>query len=43
MKHIGEYELRIEAEALRALPDQLAGLTAADFDRLRFVGGKRGL
>jgi arabinose-5-phosphate isomerase len=33
MKHIGENVVRIEAEALRALADRLAGPMAADFDR----------
>src|SRR6266478_9016024 len=31
MKHIGENVVRIEAEALRALADRLAGPMAADF------------
>src|SRR5271167_942103 len=33
MKHVGENVVRIEAEALRALADRLAGAMAADFDR----------
>jgi arabinose-5-phosphate isomerase len=33
MKHIGENVVRIEAEALRALADRLAGPMAADFNR----------
>jgi arabinose-5-phosphate isomerase len=33
MTHIGENVVRIEAEALRALADRLAGPMAADFDR----------
>ena len=33
MKHTGENVVRIEAEALRALADRLAGPMAADFDR----------
>jgi arabinose-5-phosphate isomerase len=33
MKHVGENVVRIEAEALRALADRLAGSMAADFDR----------
>ena len=33
MKHVGEKVVRIEAEALRALADRLAGPMAADFDR----------
>src|SRR3984893_6162811 len=33
MKHVGENVVRIEAEALRALADRLAGPMAADFDR----------
>jgi arabinose-5-phosphate isomerase len=33
MKHVGENVVRIEAEALRALADRLAGRMAADFDR----------
>jgi arabinose-5-phosphate isomerase len=33
MKHIGENVVRIEAEALRALADRLAGSMVADFDR----------
>ena len=33
MKHIGENVVRIEAEALRALADRLAGPMAADFQR----------
>src|ERR1700690_2542819 len=33
MKHAGEKVVRIEAEALRALADRLAGPLAADFDR----------
>jgi arabinose-5-phosphate isomerase len=32
MKHVGENVVRIEAEALRALADRLAGPMAADFD-----------
>ena len=32
-KHVGENVVRIEAEALRALADRLAGPMAADFDR----------
>ncbi len=31
MKHVGENVVRIEAEALRALADRLAGPMAADF------------
>ena len=33
MKHIGENVVRIEAEALRALADRIAGPMAAAFDR----------
>jgi arabinose-5-phosphate isomerase len=33
MKHVGENVVRIEAEALRALADRLAGRMADDFDR----------
>src|SRR5271170_1259667 len=33
MSHAGENVVRIEAEALRALADRLAGPMAADFDR----------
>jgi arabinose-5-phosphate isomerase len=33
MKNIGENVVRIEADALRALADRLAGLMAADFER----------
>ncbi|MFZ3341538.1 MAG: KpsF/GutQ family sugar-phosphate isomerase [Terriglobales bacterium] len=33
MKHVGENVVRIEAEALRALADRLAGPMAAEFDR----------
>ena len=33
MKNIGEKVVRIEAEALRALADRLAGPMAADFER----------
>src|ERR1700686_3825194 len=33
MKHSGENVVRIEADALRALADRLAGPMAADFDR----------
>ena len=33
MKHVGENVVRIEAEALRALADRLAGPMAADFHR----------
>src|SRR5258706_4800142 len=33
MKHIGENVVRIEAEALRALADRLAGPMASDFHR----------
>jgi arabinose-5-phosphate isomerase len=33
MKHAGENVVRIEADALRALADRLAGSMAADFDR----------
>src|SRR6516165_468724 len=33
MKNIGESVVRIEADALRALADRLAGPMAADFDR----------
>ncbi len=43
MKHIGENVVRIEAEALRALADRLAGVMAADFDRaLELMLGCRG-
>src|SRR5450631_1751747 len=43
MKHIGENVVRIEAEALRALADRLAGPMAADFDRaLELLFGCRG-
>src|SRR5882762_5612064 len=34
MKHLGENVVRIEAEALRALADRLAGPMAADFHRV---------
>jgi arabinose-5-phosphate isomerase len=33
MKHVGESVVRIEAEALRALADRLAGSMASNFDR----------
>src|SRR6202140_542431 len=33
MKHVGENVVRIEAEALRALADRLAGPMSANFDR----------
>ena len=33
MKHVGENVVRIEADALRALADRIAGPMAADFDR----------
>jgi arabinose-5-phosphate isomerase len=33
MKHVGENVVRIEADALRALADRLAGPMTADFDR----------
>src|SRR6266446_1651226 len=43
MKHLGENVVRIEAEALRALADRLAGPMAADFDRaLELMFGCRG-
>src|ERR1035441_7251631 len=43
MKHVGENVVRIEAEALRALADRLAGPVAADFDRaLDLMFGCRG-
>ncbi|HMD18328.1 MAG TPA: KpsF/GutQ family sugar-phosphate isomerase [Terriglobales bacterium] len=43
MKHSGEKVVRIEAEALRALADRLAGAMAADFDRaLELMFGCRG-
>src|ERR1700720_1094325 len=43
MKHIGENVVRIEAEALRALGDRLAGPRAAEFDRaLDLMFGCRG-
>src|SRR5271154_3559229 len=43
MKHVGENVVRIEAEALRALADRLAGPMAADFDRaLDLLFGCRG-
>ncbi len=43
MKHIGENVVRIEAEALRALADRLAGPMASDFDRaLDLLFGCRG-
>jgi arabinose-5-phosphate isomerase len=43
MKHVGENVVRIEAEALRALADRLAGPMAADFDRaLDLMFGCRG-
>jgi hypothetical protein len=40
---VGEKVVRIEAEALRALADRLAGPMAADFDRVWNLEGKRGL
>jgi hypothetical protein len=43
MKQVGENVVRIEAEALRALADRLAGPVAADCDRVWNVGGKHGL
>ncbi|MFI5110322.1 MAG: SIS domain-containing protein [Terriglobales bacterium] len=43
MKHVGENVVRIEAEALRALADRLAGPMAADFNRaLELMFGCRG-
>src|ERR1700681_5080686 len=43
MKHIGENVVRIEAEALRALADRLAGPMASDFNRaLDLMFGCRG-
>src|SRR5271169_5038505 len=43
MKHIGENVVRIEADALRALADRLAGAMAADFNRaLELMSGCRG-
>src|ERR1700689_3908550 len=43
MKHVGENVVRIEAEALRALADRLAGPMAADFDHaLDLLFGCRG-
>ncbi len=43
MKNVGENVVRIEAEALRALADRLAGPMAADFDRaLELMIGCRG-
>src|SRR5258708_8380302 len=43
MKHVGENVVRIEAEALRALADRLAGPMAAEFDRaLDLMFGCRG-
>jgi len=43
MKHIGENVVRIEAEALRALADRLAGPMAADFNQaLELMFGCRG-
>src|SRR5271170_7135520 len=43
MKHSGEKVVRIEAEALRALADRLAGPMAGDFDRaLELMSGCRG-
>ncbi|HEY6302284.1 MAG TPA: KpsF/GutQ family sugar-phosphate isomerase [Terriglobales bacterium] len=43
MKHVGENVVRIEAEALRALADRLAGPMAADFNRaLDLMSGCRG-
>ena len=44
MKHIGENVVRIEAEALRALADRIAGAMAEAFDRavelIYFCGGR---
>jgi len=43
MKHVGENVVRVEAEALRALADRLAGPMAADFNRaLELLFGCRG-
>src|ERR1700675_3608740 len=43
MNHIGENVVRIEAEALRALADRLAGSMASDFNRaLDLMFGCRG-
>ena len=43
MKHVGENVVRIEAEALRALADRLAGPMASSFDRaLELLFGCRG-
>src|SRR5229473_5657132 len=43
MTHVGENVVRIEAEALRALADRLAGPMAAEFDRaLELLFGCRG-
>src|ERR1700678_889684 len=43
MKSVGENVVRIEAEALRALADRLAGSMAEDFDRaLNLLFGCRG-
>jgi len=43
MKHVGENVVRIEAEALRALADRLAGPMAADFNQaLELLFGCRG-
>ncbi|HSZ64383.1 MAG TPA: SIS domain-containing protein [Terriglobales bacterium] len=43
MKHVGENVVRIEAEALRALADRLAGPMAADFNRaLELLFGCKG-
>ncbi|MGD0599465.1 MAG: SIS domain-containing protein [Terriglobales bacterium] len=43
MKHVGENVVRIEAEALRALADRLAGPMSADFNRaLELMFGCRG-
>jgi arabinose-5-phosphate isomerase len=43
MKHVGENVVRIEAEALQALADRLAGPMAADFNRaLELMFGCRG-
>src|SRR5580658_8022995 len=43
MKHVGENVVRIEAEALRALADRLAGPMAADFNcALELMFGCRG-
>src|ERR1700694_5870047 len=43
MKHVGENVVRIEAEALRALADRLAGPMAADFNRaLELMFGCKG-